>query len=64
MDIESDKNNPYESDSPEWQLWEQMNHARHLADAYEKDSARYSAMAAKSREKFLKFKEVLHKIVN
>jgi len=43
--------NPYESNSPEWQLYENMVAQDHLIKAYTADIERYEQLRNKAREK-------------
>lgn len=54
--------NPYNADSPEWQLFEQITHSDHLAFAHMADSERYAGMAKKAREKAETYRAALVKL--
>jgi hypothetical protein len=54
--------NPYASDTPEWQLWENMTGCLQTMRAYMADAERYTKMAADQREKAARFQVALKKL--
>jgi hypothetical protein len=54
--------NPYEQDSPEWQLWENMTSARLQSLAYARDAERYSKLSSETREKAERYEATLAKL--
>jgi hypothetical protein len=56
------KKNPYEQESPEWQLFELAESADLQAVAFAQDAERYQAKAKQQREKAERFREVLAKL--
>jgi cytochrome c556 len=58
----ADDKNPYDPDTPEWQLWENMRGAERSERAYIADADRYTKMAAAQRQKAAAFKTALGKL--
>lgn len=54
--------NPYNVDTPEWQLWENMTASEKLYLQYSIDAGRYTKMAAEAREKAAKYRAALDKL--
>lgn len=54
--------NPHASDTPEWQLWENMTSGYSLAQAFAADAERYQKQSQAAREKGDKFKAALEKL--
>lgn len=54
--------NPHTSDTPEWQLWENMTSCYLQAQAYAADAERYQKLSQTSREKGDKFKVALERL--
>lgn len=54
--------NPFDTNTPEWQLFENMKSSELLAVSQSGDAERYALLAAKSREKAGLFKEALTKL--
>lgn len=56
---EKQRTNPYNSDTPEWQLWANMTGALDLAKAHTADGDRAYKLAEAARVKAVKFEEAL-----
>lgn len=54
-----DAKNPYASDTPEWQLFENMKGSEAQERAYYSDADRLTSLAQKAREKADKYREAL-----
>jgi hypothetical protein len=54
--------NPYESQTPEWHLYELMDSANHQASAWSDDAERFLKKAYDAKEKARGFKETLDKL--
>lgn len=55
-------NNPYEQESPEWQLFELAESAKHQASAFSADAERFQQKAKAAREKEERFRSSLKKL--
>lgn len=51
------------TDSPEWQLFQNMKSAKLAVSGYIKDAERYTAMAETSRKKYEQYHEALVKLI-
>lgn len=56
--------NPYSADTPEWQLWENMQSSYLQASAFAQDADRYTKKAGEARDKGDRFKAALGKLTN
>lgn len=54
--------NPHETNSPEWQLYENMLSLEAQARAYAQDAERYTSLAASCRTKAQRYSEALKKL--
>lgn len=57
----SDKN-PYDANSPEWQLWENMQSSRLQASAFADDVTRYTQRAKEARKRAELYRVALEKL--
>lgn len=55
--------NPYQQETPEWQLYENMISAEALARSHAADAERYQRKSAEAREKAERFKSALDKLL-
>lgn len=54
--------NPYSHDTPEWQLWENMQSSLLQASAFARDADEYLKKAAAARERAERFKIALERL--
>jgi len=54
--------NPFDAETPEWQLFENMIGARRAASAFAGDAARAQAKAKEQREKEARFQSALDRL--
>lgn len=54
--------NPFNSGTPEWQLWENMKHNESLSLSFAKDADRYTQNSYEARLKHQKYAETLRKL--
>ena len=54
--------NPHASDTPEWQLWENMTSCYLLSISHAADAERFQKLSEAAREKSNKFKVVLERL--
>lgn len=62
MPLSTDDKNPYDSNTPEWQLFENAIGALRLECAYLNDVTRYQGMAKAAREKAALYQAALDKL--
>jgi hypothetical protein len=61
QDMKDDKN-PYDSETPEWQLWENMTSSARQSLAYAADAERYTKLSQAAREKSEKYRLALARL--
>lgn len=57
-----DEKNPYSSETPEWQLWENMTSHSLRANAFAEDAIHQQTRSAECREKSALYKKALAKL--
>ena len=56
--------NPYKSDTPEWQLYENMISTERQSLAWAADAERYQKLCVDAREKAARYKAALEKLTD
>lgn len=54
--------NPYQNDTPEYQLWENMTSSRLLAETYNNDAANYLQKSQAARERAELYQAAIEKL--
>ena len=62
--VEIPRTNIFDQNSPEWQLYENMQAARHLAMAAAEDVQRYTEKAKAAREKEARYRSALETLLS
>lgn len=60
--MSKEEKNPYDTESPEWQLWENMKSSLLKSLAFANDAERYTRLSQEAREKSERYREALDRL--